>query len=93
MPFAESGEFLVSPAIGIVFVAIGLGVLLAGAVTAAKGRWGWVVLGLLTWGVIWFGTAFLIATPDSVWSRKFYGPEKMDRARQRFPRRLPLAQA
>lgn len=65
------------------FVAFGLGVLLAGAVTAAKGRWGWVVVGLLTWGVIWLGTAFLIATPDSVWGRRFYGPEKMDRARQR----------
>jgi hypothetical protein len=93
MPFAESGEFLVSPAIGFVFVAFGLGVLLAGAVTAAKGRWGWVVIELLTWGVIWLGTAFLIATTDSVWGRRFHDPEKMNRARQRFPRRLPFAQA
>jgi hypothetical protein len=44
-------------------------------------------------GLIWFGTAFLIATPDSVRGRRFYGPEKMGRARQRFPRRLPFAQA
>jgi len=59
-----------------VFVGIGLGVLLAGAVTTAKGRWGWVVVGLLTLGVLWFGTAFLIATPDSVWGRRFYGPRR-----------------
>ena len=34
----------------------------------------------------------LIATPDSVWVRAFYDAEKMSRARQEFPRRLPYAQ-
>jgi hypothetical protein len=66
------GDVVVSPSAGLVAwtVLIGL-VLVAGAVTAAKGRWGWVAIGLLTGGVPWLVTAFSRANPDSLWARVF----------------------
>lgn len=48
-------------------------VLVAGAVTAAKGRWGWVLLGLLTGGFLWLLTAFLAPSADSFWARRVRG--------------------
>jgi hypothetical protein len=90
---AASNDFLIEPSIGLFVVALTVLALPAGLVTAAKGRWGWVVVGLLTSGLAWIATAFLLATPDSLWGRAFYGPEKMARARARFPRRLPYPQA
>ena len=88
------GTFVVSPSFGTgLLVALGI-LVLAGAVTAAKGRWGWLFIGVLFGGTIWPLTALLLtATPDSVWGRAFYGPEKMTRARKLFPRRLPYAQS
>ena len=64
-------------------------VLPAGAVTAAKGRLGWLAVGLLTSGLLSLLTAWLIATPDSPWARRIYGAPKMRRAMAAFPRRLP----
>ena len=58
-----------------------------GLVTLAKGRYGWFLVGLLTGGVLWNLTAILIATPDSLWARHFYGPHKIARARRQFPTR------
>jgi hypothetical protein len=55
-----------------------------GMITAAKGRWGWLCLGLLTGGLAWPLTALLIATPGSVWAQAFYGPPKMSRAKRAF---------
>jgi len=44
--------------------------LACGVVTAAKGRWGWVAIGLVTVGFLWLGTAFLPARPGSWWARR-----------------------
>lgn len=44
-------------------------VVVAGIVTAAKGRAGWVAIGLLTGGLAWLVTAFLPALPGSLWQR------------------------
>lgn len=41
----------------------------AGIITAAKGRAGWVAIGLLTGGLVWLVTAFLPALPGSLWQR------------------------
>jgi hypothetical protein len=66
------GDSVVSPSAGLIAwtVLVAL-VLVAGAVTAAKGRWGWVAIGLLTGGAPWLVTAFATATPDSMWTRRF----------------------
>jgi hypothetical protein len=43
---------------------------LFGGVTAAKGRWGWLVVGLLLGGLIWPLTAVLLRpAPGSLWAR------------------------
>jgi hypothetical protein len=83
------GNFIVSPSWWVVtsWVAVPVG----GLVTAAKGRWGWLLVGVFLAGLIWPLTALLIATPDSIWGRAFYHAAKMTRARRRFPRRLPYA--
>lgn len=58
--------------------------LVAGAVTAAKGRVGWLLIGFLTGGFLWLVTAFFSARPESLWARGFYDDEKMRRVCSRF---------
>jgi hypothetical protein len=69
----------------VLLAVYGMGCLVGGMVTALKSRWGWFALGFVTGGLIWPGTALLVARPDSPWGRSFYGPPKMARARKRFP--------
>jgi hypothetical protein len=90
MTFAEGHEFIITPDAGLLLwmLLIPL-IVIGGVVTAAKGRFGWLALGLLTGGLIWPLTGLLIATPDSLWARRFYGPERMRRALATFPLRLP----
>jgi hypothetical protein len=67
-----------------VIAALVLSSTVGGLITAAKGRWGWLCLGLLTGGLAWPLTALLIARPGSVWAQAFYGPPKMSQAKQAF---------
>ena len=64
--------------------------LTAGIVTAAKGRYLWLALGLFLLGVPWLVSALMVAKPGSAWARTLYGPEKMSRAERRAGRRIPL---
>ena len=57
--------------------------LTAGVVTAARGRWVWLALGLFLLGLPWLISAFLLARPGSLWANAFYGPEKQSRAERR----------
>ncbi|MEA2138781.1 MAG: hypothetical protein QOG56_1931 [Solirubrobacteraceae bacterium] len=41
-----------------------------GVVTGAKGRWGWLTVGLVLGGLPWVGAAFLPAAPGSWWARR-----------------------
>ncbi|MEA2220650.1 MAG: hypothetical protein QOJ35_3276 [Solirubrobacteraceae bacterium] len=68
--FAVTDVVAPSPGLIVWTALVGL-LLVAGAVTAAKGRWGWVLVGLLTGGLPWIVTAFLHASPDSLWRRTF----------------------
>jgi hypothetical protein len=43
--------------------------LLAGVVTALKGRWGWFLLGLVTFSLLWFVGAFVSPADGSIWAR------------------------
>ena len=91
---ADGQAFVVEPNVGLAFWTLLMTTVIpAGIITAAKGRLGWLALGLLTSGLLWLLTAWLIATPDSPWARRFYGPAKLRRAMAAFPRRLPHANA
>jgi signal peptidase I len=68
-----------------------LAVLVAAAVvTALKGKWGMLALGIL-FGLAWIVAALRLARPDSVWARRFYTREKQERAARVEPRRRRLA--
>ena len=73
-------------AIATVYAAL----LAAGVVTALKGKWGVLVVGLLV-GPAWLLGAIRLARPDSFWARRFYGAEKRRRAAEEQPRRRRLA--
>lgn len=59
-----------------------------GFITALKGKWGMLALGLAFFPV-WFVAAARLAWPNSSWARRFYTEPKLDRARARYanPRR------
>lgn len=44
-------------------------VIAGGTVTGLKERWGWMIAGLVTGGVLWIVGAFVPARPGSRWSR------------------------
>jgi hypothetical protein len=48
-----------------------------------KGRSDLVLIGLATLGLVWFVGLARIAKPDSWWARRFYGPDKLAKARAR----------
>jgi hypothetical protein len=53
-------------------------------VTGMKGQWLYLVAGFVTVGIVWWIAAFRLARPGSFWARRFYGPEKMDRAERKY---------
>ena len=93
LTLAQGEEFVVSPGAGtyLWLLYAAMAVACAG-ITAAKGRWGWLAAGLVFGGLLWPVAALMIATPDSLWARTYYGDAKMARARRAFPRRLPHGQ-
>ncbi|MGZ4359831.1 MAG: hypothetical protein ACXVZW_08620 [Gaiellaceae bacterium] len=70
----------------LVFALLLLGLVFIAVATALKGKWWTFLLGIPI-SVLWFVGAMCIAKPDSFWARHFYGPEKLNRARARFPTR------
>ncbi len=70
---AEGGSYVVSPNVGLLlWTLLAFSVMPAAAfVTAAKGRWGWLAVGLLTGGFICVPVAiFIDFVPGSFWSRR-----------------------
>ena len=64
-------SFTVAPNLGLLLWTIySFASLGAAVVTALKGRWGWLVVGVLTGGLAWFYSATLPAEPDSTWERR-----------------------
>lgn len=66
---ADSFEVTPGPA-SVYSALILLGVIIGGGVTMAKGRWGWLVVGLLTFGLIWLVSALLPPRAGSLWERR-----------------------
>jgi hypothetical protein len=53
-------------------------------VTALKRQWLLFVAGWLTIGLVWWIASLRLARPDSWWARRFYGPDKLARAQERY---------
>lgn len=71
-------ERLLVLAILIVVVGIPAGI------TWAKGQRAAFFLGFFLLGMVWVVAAGRLARPASWWARRFYGPEKLQRALDRF---------
>lgn len=66
--------------LGILIVVVGI----PAGITWAKGQRAAFFLGFVLLGWIWIVAACRLARPESWWARRFYGPEKMQRALDRF---------
>jgi hypothetical protein len=65
-----SGSYVVQPNVGLIVLSIYVVfALLAGVLTAGKGRWGWFWLGVFTGGLLWIVGAFQTPSPTSIWAR------------------------
>jgi signal peptidase I len=76
----------------MVYVLLGAYALLlltAGVITALKGKWATLVVGLFSFA--WLFGAARLARPDSFWDRRFYDERQRRRAREVAPRRRKLA--
>ena len=71
------------PTIPIEVWAFTIVTLTAGIVTAAKGRYGWLLVGLFLVGLPWLVSAFLLARAGSPWASALYDEEKLARAERR----------
>jgi hypothetical protein len=81
------------PTVPLAIWAFTLITLTAGIVTAAKGRYAWLGVGLFLLGLPWLIASFLLAKPRSAWATALYGPEKLSRAERRASRRLGRVRA
>lgn len=73
----------VEQAVFAIVGAIGVIAWVAAFVNAAKGKL-WTAIGALVIPVIGIVGGFRLAKPNSAWARRFYGEEKLRRARERF---------
>ncbi len=72
----DGGDFVVSGSSAVIWMLVVIAVIAGGVVTAAKGRWGWLAVGLLFGGLIWPLTAFLAAAQGSLWQRNTLTAER-----------------
>jgi len=67
-------EFLLAPNTApVLYTVLVLTGIVGSVITAAKGRWGWLVIDMITLGLAGNLTASLRATPRSVWARRLRG--------------------
>jgi hypothetical protein len=59
-------------------------VVMPAGITWSKGQHAVFFLGFFLPGTVWVVAACRLARPSSWWARRFYGPEKMQRALNRF---------
>jgi hypothetical protein len=74
----------VSTTQALVAVGLWLCVVVPGVVTALKGQWLLLAVGLLVGGIVWLIVALRLARPNSFWARRFYGKEKRRRSQARY---------
>jgi hypothetical protein len=66
--------------LNILIVVVGI----PAGITWSKGQRAAFFLGFCLLGMVWVVAACRLARPSSWWARRFYGPEKMQRALNRF---------
>lgn len=64
-------------------------VVIPAGVTVSKRLWIEFLIGCFLPGIVWIIGSFRLARPSSWWARRFYGPEKMQRAERRFGAKAP----
>lgn len=69
----------------LVVAAIWVVIFVPGTITVAKGHIILFFAGFFVAGLIWLIAALRLAKPNSPWARRFYGPEKLERSRRRYP--------
>jgi hypothetical protein len=74
----------------VIVVVFGVTLGIAG-VTVAKGHVALFIAGLLLLGLVWLIAAPRLAKPNSPWAKRFYGSEKLERSRRRYPDIEPTA--
>jgi hypothetical protein len=74
-------------ALSILIVMVGV----PAGITWSKGQRAAFFLGFLLLGMVWAVAACRLARPSSWWARRFYSPEKMQRALNRFNSRTSTA--
>jgi len=75
----------VSTGIAIAYAAALWGLILVPmAITALKRQWLLFAAGWLTVGLVWWIASLRLARPESWWARRFYGSDKLSRARERY---------
>jgi hypothetical protein len=79
--FVNASVSVVEVALAIVVLAV---CFVPGAITALKGRLALFVVGFF-FGPVWLVAMFRLGKPNSPWARRFYSPERLDKARERFP--------
>jgi hypothetical protein len=68
---AADGSFTVAPDLGLILFPLYVwAVVIAAVVTALKGQWRWLLVGIVLLGPLLFYAAFLPAEPDSVLGRR-----------------------
>lgn len=68
----------------LVFVTVVGVITVPAGITWAKGQRVAFFLGFFLLGMVWVVAACRLARPESWWARRFYGPEKVQRAANRF---------
>jgi hypothetical protein len=68
----------------VIVVVFGVTLGIAG-ITVAKGHVALFIAGLLLLGLVWLIAAPRLAKPNSPWAKRFYGSEKLERSRARYP--------
>jgi hypothetical protein len=87
VPIASGSDFVVQPGAGLLLwcAAVFGGLIVGGGVTAAKGRWGWLLIVILTGGPLGCVTAFMRAAPGSLWARHVYAADGFAQAQVAVP--------
>lgn len=81
MTFAVSTEVAIAYAVGLWSLFI-----VPPVITVLKRQWLLFAAGWLTVGVVWWIAPLRLGRPESWWARRFYGEEKLARARERYRR-------
>lgn len=77
---------LTAPELVVLIVLLGV---VPGIVTVTKGRWAYLIAGIVLSPAAWWIATLRLAKPTSFWARHFYGWHKMERANHRFVSEAP----